>query len=139
MALPARQIAVYGEFGGGNFGNDASLLALLGMLQSNGYPPRDLTCFCRGPENASRWLGVQALRISGRNPSRRLGRFRWLLRWLELIRDIGRMTRLVGGYSLIIVPGTGIVEEGVGAWKTPFDLFCLAVACKVRRRSLVVL
>ena len=48
------------------------------------------------------------------------------------------MTRLVGGYSLIIVPGTGIVEEGVGAWKTPFDLFCLAVACKVRRRSLAV-
>ena len=137
--VPAERIAVYGEFGGGNFGNDASLDALLRILGGWGYDISKIFCFCRGPEVVSDTFGMRALRIRGRNPSRRLGPFRWMLSWLQKLRDLVRMCVLAGDFSIVVVPGTGIVEDGVGTWGVPFDLFCLAMACNLRKTKLLVL
>lgn len=133
-----RRIAVYGEFGGGNFGNDASLDGLLRLLEACGYPAGEVTCFSRGPDVVSDVYGMPGVRISGRNPSRRLGRLRGLVSWAERLRDLFRMRSLVGAFSHVIVPGTGIVEDGVSAWSMPLDLFWLALACRLRGTRLVV-
>ena len=132
------RIAVYGEFGGGNFGNDASLDGLLRVLAACGYAAGELMCFSRGPEVVRDVHGVPGARIGGRNPSRRLGRFQVLASWLERLRDLFRMWYLVGPFRIVIVPGTGIVEDGVSSWSIPLDLFWLALACRLRSTQLVL-
>ena len=136
---PTQRIAVYGEFGGGNIGNDASLGSLLSRLQGWGHDPSGMLCLCRGPESVAESYGMQADRIGGRNPSRRLGRFSGTISWLEKVRDLFRMAALMGGVDVVLVPGTGIVEEGVRAWSMPYDLYCLGLACRLRSTKLVVL
>ena len=131
-------VAVYGEFGVGNFGNDASLDGRLRILEGCGYPPREVTCFCCGPAVVNKTHGMPAVRIAGRNPSRRLGRFRGGIRWLEKLRDLLRMMVLVRPFRYVVIPGTGIVEEGVSTWSMPFDLFVLALVCRVQRTRLVI-
>ncbi len=135
------RVAVYGEFGWGNFGNDASLGALLDLLSPHGYLPSELTCFCRVPEATTREFGVRAVFLKGRTPSRHLGRAGWIVRWAEKVRDLGLMVHRAGAYDLIVVPGTGIFEDSMGlsSWDTPFDLFCLGVACRLRRTRLAYL
>ena len=136
---PTQRIAVYGEFGGGNFGNDASLESLLSRLNGWGHDPSGLLCLCRGPESVAESYGMRAERICGRNPSRRLGRFKGMVSWLEKIRDLFRMVALMAGVDVVLVPGTGIVEGGVLAWSMPYDLYCLGLACRLRGTKLVVL
>jgi polysaccharide pyruvyl transferase WcaK-like protein len=91
------------------------------------------------PEPTRREFGVRAVYLKGRRPSRHLGKVGWILRWAEKVRDLGLMIHRAGTYDLIVVPGTGIFEDSMGlsSWDTPFDLFCLGVACRLRGTRLV--
>ena len=56
-----QRIALFGNFGTGNLGNEATLQAMLYNLRSH-LPNAEISCICPGPENTA--IAVQHFRCS---------------------------------------------------------------------------
>jgi polysaccharide pyruvyl transferase WcaK-like protein len=57
-----RRIALFGNFGTGNLGNEATLQAMLYNLRRH-LPNADITCICPGPENTTSEYNISAVPI----------------------------------------------------------------------------
>jgi polysaccharide pyruvyl transferase WcaK-like protein len=133
------RVALFGEFGIGNIGNDVSCNTVCRLL-SDAVPEVELSAITRGPTGIDQVLDLPAVPISARAmelklPSTVRTAQRVLAKWADLIR----LVRIVGAYDAIIVPGTGVLEDskrwnpgGVLTW-----LLLLAIACRVRGVPLV--
>ena len=127
------RVGVFGLFGAGNFGNDASLEVMLNFLRGV-RPDAELICVNCHPENVTRDFSIASLPMRPPVPAGRYFRIvdRMLLRlpralhmWIWTIRQVGR-------FDALIIPGTGILDDfrerpqGV-----PLSLFlwCLAALC----------
>ncbi|RWD75126.1 polysaccharide pyruvyl transferase family protein [Mesorhizobium sp.] len=114
------RIALIGQFGVGNFGNDGSLEAMIGTL-GRICPEAELAVICTWPESVekvfgietikltrpdikSRWLGL-ANRILGRAPYKMLGPIRAFLK--------------LRGFHAVVLPGTGAFDD---FGDTPFGM-----------------
>ena len=130
MAIRAEKIAFLGVFGSGNFGNDASLAAMLQFIR-RARPDTALTCICPDPENIARaydlaaiqmsWAGLPTLWFQLLN--------RLLLKLPSRIINFIRAVLHIRRFDLMVVPGTGIFDDfGEGPWGVPFGVFrwCLA-------------
>jgi len=110
-SVPSR-IAVFGLFGIENFGNDGSMEAMRHFLKRE-CPDAQLTVICPQPEVVERTYSVSALRTNLLGPS---GWLFWLLDrlLLRVPRMVDLLMRTISNarkIDLLVVPGTGILEE----------------------------
>ena len=122
------KIGLFGQFGCGNSGNDGSLEAMVALLRTTGS---ELVCFCPNPSAVEARYGIAAVP----NGSREVSSPAWiildrlLLGLPRRIRSIIHPFREVRGLDMLIVPGTGFLDdyrESPFGW--PFMIFrwCLA-------------
>jgi polysaccharide pyruvyl transferase WcaK-like protein len=114
------RIALIGQFGVGNFGNDGSLEAMIDMLRRN-CSEAELVVICTSPERVARKFGVEAIRLT-RLPikSRWLGFVNRMLGRIpyKLLGPIRAYVKL-GGFHAVVLPGTGAFDD---FGDTPFGM-----------------
>jgi polysaccharide pyruvyl transferase WcaK-like protein len=104
-AAPSR-VALFGLFGAGNLGNDGSLETMLGFLRRT-RPDAQLFCVCDQPDVVSRSMNIETVPIRPLGPPSR-SKF---LRMLSKLRDAGHAWRHIRKADLMIIPGTGILDD----------------------------
>jgi polysaccharide pyruvyl transferase WcaK-like protein len=133
------RVALIGGYGGGNFGNDASLEAALGLLRKVA-PDADYECICSGPSRVTARFGVSAHRLAYRP-----GGFLRLLDTLLLRLPSGlfnwiRAFWLVGRFDVLVWAGTGVFDDyRTGPLGFPAQVFRWSVAARLRRTKLIFL
>jgi polysaccharide pyruvyl transferase WcaK-like protein len=140
MRAKPKHIALFGNFGSDNLGNEASLKAMLDFIRRV-RPHTNITCVCYNPDCARAKHDVAAMPIKLPLPE-----IWWfavvnrLLAGLPLrLADFVRALYLARKFDLFIVPGTGILDDFSERWQAmPFDLFKWSVAAKLNRRPLAL-
>lgn len=134
------KIILFGHFGSGNHGNEATLLAIVSRLRVL-LPNCELRCICSFPEHVAPRYGVEAIphtvravRIWDREVP--LGR-RMRMAVIGLAEEIGeyaRIWRTVAGADMFVVPGTGALTDafGLSGWG-PYGVFKWTLMAKLRR------
>jgi polysaccharide pyruvyl transferase WcaK-like protein len=106
------KIALFGQFGCGNSGNDGSLQAMVELLRTT-VPEAELVCVCPAPDQVEEDIGIAAIssfRAEGGSEV-----FQTLDRLL--LRLPGRLLNLLYplapllGTDLVLVPGTGFLDD----------------------------
>lgn len=141
MTRAVRRVALYGFFGNGNLGNDATFETVLRWLESE-HPNLDLRCITIAPASIKARFGIPAYSLTSR-----LSAFEGKRVVAVAAKAVGRVLDLphtyatVGAVDVVIVPGMGVLEEtlGVRPWGLPFWLFATAAACRLRRRHFLLL
>ena len=130
---PAPRVALFGNFGTGNTGNESSLTAMIGALERI-RPDARLTCICYLPALVTADHGIAAvpLRWQGfRHPAWTVFNRMFLRVPTELIRLV-KMIRTLRHVDVMILPGTGTLDDfGTGPFEWPFDLLKWCVAAKL--------
>ena len=57
-----QRIALFGDFGAGNLGNEATLQAMVCNLRAH-VPNAEISCICPGPENTALQYNISAVPI----------------------------------------------------------------------------
>src|SRR6185437_3859343 len=93
MSVVPQRICVFGNFGIGNFGNDASLKLML-LFLGRTQPNAEVTCICSAPEKVRRDHNIDVLPIgcASRAPWRKIA---------NLIYAIRSMRQ----FDLMVLPG----------------------------------
>ena len=142
MSLPVRRVALYGYLGSGKIGNDATFETVLAWLRST-QPDVEVRCITIAPEEIIARYGVPSVPLgwhSSRRGSNRL--VRALRKTFGRPLDVPHSFALAGSVDAVIVPGRGGLEKNLGVgrlWGLPLWQFFIAVACRVRERSFVLL
>ena len=134
MPRRTRRIALFGEFGVGNIGNDTSLRTVLSLIHGQRLPG-STELITRQSEGAAELFGLPATPMKT-EPGGREGT---VGRVLRRARDGLRMIRTVGRFDAIVVPGTGLLEPtGTSrAAGTVNALAALSLAARLRRVPVV--
>ncbi|NOJ47696.1 polysaccharide pyruvyl transferase family protein [Bradyrhizobium archetypum] len=120
--MPERpvKIGIFGNFGIGNFGNEATLEAMLNFLK-RGAAEFELTCICTDPKRVQIEHGISAIPLNRAGPS--------LVRKLTNISYAIQTMRML---DLLIIPGTGILNDYCSPpFGMPYTLFRWCLAAKV--------
>jgi polysaccharide pyruvyl transferase WcaK-like protein len=139
-----KKICLFGHFGGGNFGNESTLQAMLYFLRRQA-PDAKFYCICAYPETVSTAYNVTAV------PSRNvvvkkpwashnlLARLAWkvlvgipseLYVWLKGLW-------MLRGTDALIIPGTGLLTDAYTLFNWgPYDMFRWSVTAKLCRCKL---
>lgn len=134
--MSALRVGVWGVFGHGNYGNEATLAAFLQQLDDARHAPMILT---EDPDPAAASHGVPARVVGVPYAGRAEGRpARTLGAMLNRVRYLGSAVRLAGDLDAVVLAGTGGLERA-GAFGTPFEMWGVAVAARLRRRSVILL
>jgi polysaccharide pyruvyl transferase WcaK-like protein len=127
---PAR-VGLFGQFGSGNIGNDASLEAALHFL-ATAHPDTAVDVMCGGPQDVQDRYGVPAralLWYSGRAS----GIAASALKALVKVADSWRIVGWVRRHDVVIIPGMGVFEGSLPAppWSEPLRLFLVSLSGRV--------
>jgi polysaccharide pyruvyl transferase WcaK-like protein len=129
----APRIALLGNFGTGNTGNESSLAAMLRSLKRI-RPDAHLTCICYAPEIVAADHGITALPLRWQgfhHPAWRILN-RLLLRMPAEVVRLAGMIGTLRNIDVMVLPGTGSLDDfGVGPFAWPFDLFKWCVAARL--------
>jgi polysaccharide pyruvyl transferase WcaK-like protein len=122
-----RTVALFGLFGVGNIGNEASLAAGIAALRRRA-PDVSLVVVGGLPEAVEEQHGVPAVAIGTGTPRPRLWGMPKVVRLVvrPLAEPIRWLTilRFLRSVDAVVVPGTGILDDfGVSPRQMPFDLF----------------
>ena len=123
-----RKIVIFGNFGGGNLGNEGSLQAMMNFLREVS-PDAKITCICPGPEAIRRKYGVtaHAMQMPRKGGASILGKIR------TRIGDLALMIRNIRDFDVMIIPGTGILDDfGEPPQGMPLRLFTACLVAKLR-------
>jgi polysaccharide pyruvyl transferase WcaK-like protein len=110
-------VALFGIFGIGNIGNEATLRVTLDQLKAR-QPGSVPTVICPHPDVVTASFGIKALnwdpkvlsnKKSARNVRSRL--LRWLLKPFSLLGELLLLRRTLKSFGLLVVPGTGILDD----------------------------
>jgi polysaccharide pyruvyl transferase WcaK-like protein len=136
---PHLTVAFIGEFGTGNFGNDASLLAAVAALRAQ-HPDVDVLCLCNAPNEVERTYGLSAMAIR-RHTLKERSRRRWLLiRVGRRAVDLVRIYKIMRQVDVLIVPGTGVLEAGSKRAGSFLSMLLMsAIAARATRTRVAVL
>lgn len=116
-------IALFGLFGSGNTGNDASLEVMLATVQRLS-PAAQVLCICGDPRHILNSFSIPTAPIYG---AARGGRF------LRKFLDFGNAYRQLHRCELMIVPGTGALDDfGTGWTGLPLAFFSWCLAARLR-------
>lgn len=124
------RIVFFGLFGAGNFGNDGSLETVLSSLRRK-VPQASFLCVCGDASLVGQRFGIEAtpIRIAATGPRllRRLDKL--CLTLPGRVFDFAHAIRTLSGADIMIVPGTGILDDfGEKPHQMPLSiaLWCLA-------------
>src|ERR1700730_7647073 len=120
--MPTRpaKIGIFGNFGIGNFGKQATLEAMLNFL-GQWNSKFELTCICTNPETVRIEHGIPALPLSRAGSS--LAR-----KFTNIFYAIQTMRKL----DVLIIPGTGILNDYCAPpFGLPYTLFRWCLAAKI--------
>jgi polysaccharide pyruvyl transferase WcaK-like protein len=126
-------VALFGNFGSNNSGNEGSLQAMVDFLRRE-RPEARLFCVCADPLVVRNSLGIPAI------PIRRSGRQSGIshravgipLKVLGKVRDLVRAFREIRRADVMIVPGTGILDDfGEPPQGMPLDIFIWCLAARM--------
>ena len=131
--MSAPRVALFGNFGTGNTGNESSLAA---MIRSLGRisPNADLRCICYAPEVVERDHGLRSIPIKPPGPRNLAFRVlnRLLLRIPVEAMRIADMIAQLRRIDVMILPGTGTLDDfGVPPLDWPYHVFKWCVAAKL--------
>jgi polysaccharide pyruvyl transferase WcaK-like protein len=130
----APRLTVYGYFGMGNIGNEASLAAFLRVLRRD-HPEVVVECLAADPAAVTREHGIPARQLMAYRPAPGARGLRVLVRKASSrVWDVPRTVALVRDVDVLVVPGTGPLESRLmdSPWGLPLWLFLAAAACRVR-------
>jgi polysaccharide pyruvyl transferase WcaK-like protein len=127
------KVGVFGLFGAGNFGNDASLEVMLNFLRS-ARPDVELVCINKHPDIVARNFAIATLPMRPPAPAGRYFRAvnRMLLGLPRALHMAICAVKQVSRFDALIIPGTGILDDfGERPQGVPLSLFlwCLAARC----------
>lgn len=134
MSEPAHRrplrVALFGLFGTGNFGNEASLDAMLRMLRRN-RPWWQVSCICADPMRAERLHNLPTFGIScdAGAPPGNPSLLRRARRALNRLRNWPYALHRLRQVDLLLMPGTGLLDDFYsGPWGVPYAVlrWCLA-------------
>ena len=134
------KISFFGNFGTMNFGNEATLLAMVCRLRLL-FPNCEFCCICTDPEKVSATHGIEAVPHTLRSVriwDRQVPldkRLRMATRGLrEEIQEYMRAWRALKGTDMLIIPGTGLLTDAFGllGWG-PYGLLKWSLIAKLRR------
>jgi polysaccharide pyruvyl transferase WcaK-like protein len=123
------RVGIFGKLGSGNFGNDASLEAVLGYLRTD-HPDAVIDAMCTGPENLRGIYGVDAVHMfwhhqfhPGSAPASLA--LKILSRGIDTVRTAAWVRR----HDAVIVAGAGVLETSLPmrprSW--PYALYLLSL------------
>jgi polysaccharide pyruvyl transferase WcaK-like protein len=130
------RIALFGNFGTGNFGNDGSLQALIEFLRER-HPDTQLCCICPNEKRVDERFRLPTLPIEAEMPKGSWFRIlnRILPRFGKRLHHFVSTFRAVGKFDAIVVPGTGILDDFADCWQgMPLSLFIWGLAARLRGR-----
>ncbi len=126
---PARpRIALFGGFGIGNFGNDASLEATLSYLRAE-RPDADLSCICTNPEETAANFGLPTFPTSQRPKGLWRVADLALLRLPRVVANWIYTLRLLRRFDVLLIAGTGVFDDFRDTplgWPSRLLRWCLA-------------
>lgn len=127
------RIGLFGQFGSGNTGNDGSLEAMLQLLKRT-CPGAQLICICSRPEIIDEKFQIDAIPVGQPASDNAFIRLinKVLLQFPRRITGFLGAVSFAQGIDLIIVPGTGILDdfnEDPFGW--PFAVLRWSVAAKL--------
>jgi polysaccharide pyruvyl transferase WcaK-like protein len=133
-----KNVAFLGHFGSTNFGNEATLQAVVHRLRRS-WPQVSITCICSDPGAAELRHGVYALPLTapvlpGWAPTNRVVRLLRSVvvgapsepyRWLKMLSAVRR-------FDALIIPGTGLLTDAAGlrGWG-PYNVFKWTLLAKL--------
>jgi polysaccharide pyruvyl transferase WcaK-like protein len=124
------RVGLFGLLGAGNIGNDGSLEAVLAYLREC-HPEAELACLCSGPDVVARRYGLPTTPLYWYYARRRRPNplSRVAMKASGKVRDALRLLRWVRRQDVVIVPGTGVLENTlpVRPWGFPFSMFLLCL------------
>jgi polysaccharide pyruvyl transferase WcaK-like protein len=133
-----RKIALFGHFGAGNFGNEATLQTMLTWIRQS-IPKAQLLCISSFPDEVSAMYKIDAFPICEvvSRPWKNRGPIAGLVRKLlvgvpsEFYR-CWRSIRQLWGTDLFMIVGTGLLTDayGLGGWG-PYSLFRWTLLAKL--------
>jgi polysaccharide pyruvyl transferase WcaK-like protein len=138
------RIALWGNFGTGNWGNECTLQAIVHNVRQR-VPEATLLCICSRPDDTRQRHRVAAVPISvmrarvGAAPElRRPPRIvRVLRRVVVELGDWAQALRVARHVDMIVMTGTGMLtDDAEGPFGLPYDMFKWSVAAKAWRRKL---
>jgi polysaccharide pyruvyl transferase WcaK-like protein len=119
-----RKVIVFGLFGSGNSGNDASLEAMLTFLRR--WPDMDITCVCNAPDTITAKHGIHGMSIGAQMAGNSLlGAIdRMLFGLPRRLTGLVRAVLTARSSDVLIFPGTGILDDfGTGPFSVPLAIF----------------
>ena len=138
------KVALFGHFGAGNFGNEATLQAMVRRLRAMD-PDIEISCICPQPELVATTYGIETLANreqivkpwNSSNPIVKLARKLFVgvpsecYRWIKGLSTLRKVDAL-------IVPGTGLLTDAY-TWfgYGPYDMFRWSLTAKLCRCKLV--
>jgi polysaccharide pyruvyl transferase WcaK-like protein len=137
-------IVLFGLFGVGNLGNDASLEAMLHHIRLR-QPGVAITCVCGDPSKVAATYGIQTMPFDMMQEpyqqNRILRSARWLIKRSTAEVDFWlNTTRWLRTVQHLIIVGTGILDDfGERPWRLPYDLFKWCWAARLVGTKLVFL
>jgi len=126
----APTVALFGNFGSNNSGNEGSLQTMVDFLR-RARPDARLFCVCANPAVVRSTFGLPAIpiRTTAGLPETSNRAIRIPLRAFGKIRELARAFREIRRADVMIVPGTGILDDfGEPPQGMPLDIFiwCLS-------------
>lgn len=111
-AVTDMRIVLFGQFGSGNAGNDASLEAMIALL-ARARPDAELVCVCPDPQSVADAFDIRAVasgRPGGKPP---LGSVidRLTMRMPSRLAGLAYPFAMMRGADMMIVPGTGFLDD----------------------------
>jgi len=125
----APRIAIFGGYGSGNFGNDASFEALYDFLRAE-MPDAQISAICSKPDVVTKKFGVPAIGIAAPRPEgiwRKLDTL--MLRQPSTWRNWARCLKALRNYDIILSGGTGVFDDFRDTpmgWPSVLLRWCLA-------------
>ncbi|WP_406180507.1 polysaccharide pyruvyl transferase family protein [Streptomyces canus] len=139
MTVPKKKqvrVGLFGLFGAGNSGNDASLEAILGYLRTE-HPEAVVDALCGGPEVITARYGIPAARMNWNRGEYRTASSVAAVatKGLGKLVDAVRTAAWVRRHDVVIVPGTGVLETTLPLrpWGFPYSLFLLCASGRLLR------
>ncbi|MEQ1649755.1 MAG: polysaccharide pyruvyl transferase family protein [Hyphomicrobiaceae bacterium] len=125
----ACRVGIWGNFGGGNLGNDATLEAALRLL-SQRLPDARFSCICYAPEVVTARFGIAASPIFAARSGDDTRVDKLALRLL----DHQWAFNATHGLDAIVIPGTGILGDfGERPIGLPYAMYLVAQIARARR------
>ena len=125
------RIGLFGQFGSGNIGNDASLEAALRFLAA-ARPDAIVDVMCGGPQDVEDRYHVSATPLLW-YAGAASGIVASVLKALVKVADSARIVCWVRRHDVVIIPGMGVFEGSLPAppWSEPLRLFLVSLSGRV--------